>query len=191
MNNRAKIWTENVKFFILWGHFGFFMSKDLNLSRIRSFFKIISFWTKIIFYGNFWVQNCNIMRVDHICKVICGFMSYRDQQLNRNRPEPTLKSELKIVNRWNQNRSDYKISGPVLVSIQWGTRAMRRRQFYSANGFVLGNRLTSNFFSKGWLVVYPHNIALTTYFRKKQRNSEIRGKMQYRGDATALICKKN
>ncbi|KAL4573121.1 hypothetical protein LXL04_019916 [Taraxacum kok-saghyz] len=44
----------------------------------------------------------------------------------------------------------------------WGTRAMRRRQFYSANGFVLKNRATSNFFSKGR---YPHNDALTTYFR--------------------------
>ncbi|KAL4590984.1 hypothetical protein LXL04_003932 [Taraxacum kok-saghyz] len=38
---------------------------------------------------------------------------------------------------------------PCLSQDKWGTRAMRRRQFYSANGFVSGNRATSNFFSKG------------------------------------------
>ncbi|KAL4567805.1 hypothetical protein LXL04_023400 [Taraxacum kok-saghyz] len=36
---------------------------------------------------------------------------------------------------------------------KWGTHAMRRRQVYSANGFVPENRATSNFFSKGPLVV--------------------------------------
>ncbi|KAL4562276.1 hypothetical protein LXL04_034475 [Taraxacum kok-saghyz] len=54
----------------------------------------------------------------------------------------------------------------MIKSIRWGTRAMRRRQFYSANGFVSGNRVTSNFFSKGR---YPHNVALTTYFRSQKR----------------------
>ncbi|KAL4573552.1 hypothetical protein LXL04_020362 [Taraxacum kok-saghyz] len=51
------------------------------------------------------------------------------------------------------------------LSEMCGTRAMRRRQFYSANGFVSGNRAITNFFSKRRLVVYPHNVALTPYFR--------------------------
>ncbi|KAL4554219.1 hypothetical protein LXL04_039650 [Taraxacum kok-saghyz] len=55
----------------------------------------------------------------------------------------------------------------------WGTRAMRRRQFYSANGFVSGNRTTSNFFSKGR---YPHNVALTTYFRLMVSSPKTRQK---------------
>ncbi|KAL4561842.1 hypothetical protein LXL04_034023 [Taraxacum kok-saghyz] len=50
----------------------------------------------------------------------------------------------------------------MVKKIKWGTRAMRRRQFYSANGFVSGNRAIRNFFSKRR---YPHNFALTTYCR--------------------------
>ncbi|KAL4567030.1 hypothetical protein LXL04_022601 [Taraxacum kok-saghyz] len=60
------------------------------------------------------------------------------------------------------------------MKIEWGTRAMRRRQFYSANGFVLVNRAIRNFFSKRR---YPHNVALTTYFRlmvSSQKNTTKR-----------------
>ncbi|KAL4559234.1 hypothetical protein LXL04_031369 [Taraxacum kok-saghyz] len=55
----------------------------------------------------------------------------------------------------------------VLNRLQWGTRAMRRRQFYSANGFVSGNRAIRNLFSKRR---YLHNVALTTYFRLMNNN---------------------
>ncbi|KAL4579496.1 hypothetical protein LXL04_015645 [Taraxacum kok-saghyz] len=57
-------------------------------------------------------------------------------------------------------------------SRSWGTRAMRRRQFYSANGFVLENRVTSNFFWKGR---YPYNDALTTYFRSMAKKRGAAG----------------
>ncbi|KAL4582058.1 hypothetical protein LXL04_006596 [Taraxacum kok-saghyz] len=53
----------------------------------------------------------------------------------------------------------------------WGTRAMRRQQFYSANGFVSGNLTTSNF--------YPHNVALTTYFRLMVSSPKTRQKDSY------------
>ncbi|KAL4582999.1 hypothetical protein LXL04_007563 [Taraxacum kok-saghyz] len=47
-----------------------------------------------------------------------------------------------VVRRWSGG-------GPVVGAGggPWGTRAMRRRQFYSANGFVSGNRAIRNFFS--------------------------------------------
>ncbi|KAL4556812.1 hypothetical protein LXL04_034975 [Taraxacum kok-saghyz] len=62
---------------------------------------------------------------------------------------------------------------------------MRRRQFYSANGFVSGNRLTSNFFSKGR---YPHNVALTTYFRLMVSPSKTRHKDSF---ASGQLVDKN
>ncbi|KAL4591220.1 hypothetical protein LXL04_004174 [Taraxacum kok-saghyz] len=49
-----------------------------------------------------------------------------------------------------------------IIRPKWGTRAMRRRQFYSANGFVSENRAIRNFFSKRR---YPYNVVLTTHFR--------------------------
>ncbi|KAL4562006.1 hypothetical protein LXL04_034194 [Taraxacum kok-saghyz] len=58
----------------------------------------------------------------------------------------------------------------------WGTCAMRRRRFYSTNGFVSGNQATSNIFPKRRLVVYPHNVALTIYFRLKVLSPKTRQK---------------
>ncbi|KAL4556398.1 hypothetical protein LXL04_039049 [Taraxacum kok-saghyz] len=45
-----------------------------------------------------------------------------------------------------------------------GTRAMRRRQFYSANGFVSGNRAIRNFFSKKR---YPHMKFINMLYKQR------------------------
>ncbi|KAL4583159.1 hypothetical protein LXL04_007724 [Taraxacum kok-saghyz] len=43
---------------------------------------------------------------------------------------------------------------------------MRRRQFYSANAFVSGNRTIRNFFSKRRLVVVPARCAGKNFIRR-------------------------
>ncbi|KAL4582796.1 hypothetical protein LXL04_007355 [Taraxacum kok-saghyz] len=59
--------------------------------------------------------------------------------------------------------------------IIWGTRAMRRRQFYSVNGFVSENRATSNIFSKCRQVVNDQNtLDSNESYLLKQVESEIR-----------------
>ncbi|KAL4554379.1 hypothetical protein LXL04_039518 [Taraxacum kok-saghyz] len=53
---------------------------------------------------------------------------------------------------------------------EWGTRAMRRRQFYSANGFVSGNRATG----RGILQVYAlFSVSFDCVSQKLSRRNHI------------------
>ncbi|KAL4587291.1 hypothetical protein LXL04_000159 [Taraxacum kok-saghyz] len=64
----------------------------------------------------------------------------------RNSPKPVLKQNKKLCT-YAQKKSLHicKVFGKKKV---WGTRAMRRRQFYSVNGFVSGNRANDTGFSE-------------------------------------------